>query len=203
MDGHHGHDGHMDHFDHTGHYGSSDHSMHEVVDSTGHMEISAHGPGHGHSMTFHFGFTETILFECWKTNSPTTLFASCLGIIILSALYEGLKYFREFLFWKTYNTNVQYRAVEIPADKNVVRDEQVVTMVGEVITKQPMSMFSGMHVLQTLLHIIQLSISYLLMLIFMTFNVWLCLSVIFGAALGYFMFGWKKPVVVDVTEHCH
>jgi len=37
----------------------------------------------------------------------------------------------------------------------------------------------------------------------MTYNVWLCLAVLFGATLGYFLFGWKKSVVVDVTEHCH
>lgn len=203
MAGHHDHSGHFDHMGHPGH-------DHTAADSPAmdnmHHDHSAHSPvSHmGHSMMFHFGFEETILFEFWKTTSPATLIASCLGIIILSALYEGLKYFREYLFWKSYNNNVQYRAVEIPAaNKNVVRDEQVVTMVGEVITKQPMSMFSQMHALQTLLHVIQLSISYLLMLIFMTFNVWLCISVVFGAALGYFMFGWKKPVVVDVTEHCH
>ncbi|XP_034254323.1 high affinity copper uptake protein 1 [Thrips palmi] len=195
---HHSHSDHME--DHSGHHVHADTPMADAAIN----DHSAHFSMGGHSMTFHFGYQEKILFDCWQTTSPTTLFASCLGIVILSALYEGLKYFREYLFWKSYNNNVQYRAVEIPAgNKNVVRDDQVVTMVGEVITKQPMSMFSRMHALQTLLHIIQLTISYLLMLVFMTFNVWLCLSVVFGAALGYFMFGWKKPVVVDVTEHCH
>ncbi|KAE8750996.1 hypothetical protein FOCC_FOCC002424 [Frankliniella occidentalis] len=202
MEGHHDHGAHSEHMGHDHHHVADISPMDNM-----HSEHSVHtgmGMSHmGHSMIFHFGFNETILFDCWKTTSPTTLFASCLGIIILSALYEGLKYFREYLFWKSYNKNVQYRSVEIPGNKNVVRDDQVVTMVGEVITKQPLSMFSRMHALQTFLHVIQLTISYLLMLIFMTFNVWLCISVVFGAALGYFMFGWKKPVVVDVTEHCH
>lgn len=64
-------------------------------------------------------------------------------------------------------------------------------------------MFSATHLLQTFLHIVQISVSYLLMLIFMTYNIWLCAAVLFGATLGYFLFGWKKSVVVDVTEHCH
>lgn len=64
-------------------------------------------------------------------------------------------------------------------------------------------MFSSMHIYQTLLHILQVTISFLLMLIFMTYNVWLCLAVVIGAAGGYFLFGWKKSVIVDVTEHCH
>ena len=65
------------------------------------------------------------------------------------------------------------------------------------------TMTSGMHFYQTLLHIIQVTLSFLLMLIFMTYNVWLCLAVVIGAATGYFLFSWKKSVIVDVTEHCH
>lgn len=141
MEGHHDHGAHSEHMGHDHHHVADISPMDNM-----HSEHSVHtgmGMSHmGHSMIFHFGFNETILFDCWKTTSPTTLFASCLGIIILSALYEGLKYFREYLFWKSYNKNVQYRSVEIPGNKNVVRDDQVVTMVGEVITKQPLSMFS-------------------------------------------------------------
>jgi copper transporter 1 len=50
---------------------------------------------------------------------------------------------------------------------------------------------------------IQVFISYCLMLVFMTYNVWLCLSVILGAGIGYFLFGWRKAIVVDINEHCH
>lgn len=65
------------------------------------------------------------------------------------------------------------------------------------------TMLSWMHSFQTFLHIVQIIISYFLMLIFMTYNVWLCFAVVLGAAIGYFLFGWKKSVIVDVTEHCH
>lgn len=64
-------------------------------------------------------------------------------------------------------------------------------------------MLSKMHFLQTFLHMVQMVISYFLMLIFMTYNTWLCIAVVLGAGVGYFLFGWKKSVVVDVTEHCH
>lgn len=37
-------------------------------------------------------------------------------IFIFGILYEGLKYYREHLFWKTYNA-LQYRAVSAP-EKN-------------------------------------------------------------------------------------
>ena len=59
------------------------------------------------------------------------------------------------------------------------------------------------HLLQTFLHVVQVTISYFLMLIFMTYNVWLCLAVALGAGFGYFVFGWKLNKVVDIYEHCH
>ncbi|XP_050423732.1 high affinity copper uptake protein 1-like isoform X2 [Adelges cooleyi] len=145
---------------------------------------------HMMSMSFHFGTDETVLFDWWKFNTTSGLIYSMVGIFLMATLYEGLKYFREYLFWKSYNA-IQYRSVQIPLEKGPSDP-----------VSQP-TMLSSTHFLQTLLHIIQISISYLLMLIFMTYNIWLCLAVLFGATLGYFLFGWKKSVVVDVTEHCH
>jgi copper transporter 1 len=64
-------------------------------------------------------------------------------------------------------------------------------------------MFGMHHLIQTVLHLVQIVTSYFLMLIFMTYNVWLCLAVAAGAATGFFLFGWRKSLVVDITEHCH
>ena len=183
-------------------------SMEHGRDHLGHtVAASAEGCAnmgmHGMLMTFHGGFCENVLFESWKISSVGGLIGSMIGIMIMAALYEGLKYYREYLFWKTYNA-LQYRSVTMPSEKNVVaEDNRVVHMVGEVIHKQPPTMLSWMHTFQTFLHIVQIVLSYFLMLIFMTYNVWLCFAVVFGAAIGYFLFGWKKSVIVDVTEHCH
>lgn len=198
------HDAHMSH-------GSMDHgSMHDhgamIQNSMNHSaskEACASMGTHSMSMTFHGGYCEYVLFESWKISSVGGLVGSMIGIMIMAALYEGLKYYREYLFWKTYNA-LQYRRVTMPAEKNVVaEDNRVVHRVGEVIHKQPPTMLSWMHTFQTFLHIVQIVLSYFLMLIFMTYNVWLGFAVVFGAAIGYFLFGWKKSVIVDVTEHCH
>ena len=61
---------------------------------------------------------------------------------------------------------------------------------------------SNAHCAQTLLYMIQMVISYLLMLIFMTFNVWLCIAVVLGATLGFYLFGWKKTALVETSDHC-
>lgn len=193
-----------------------DHSAHHMMDHTmvhsmvhnmdhhnNHTDMPDDDMGHdssgshmGHSMmamTFHTGYSETVLFDGWKINSVGGLIGSIVGIIFMAALYEGLKYYREYLFWKTYN-GMQYRSVSEPGEKNTSSEDNRIVQ---------RTMFSSMHFFQTFLHIIQVVLSYFLMLIFMTYNVWLCLGVVIGAALGYFLFGWKKSVIVDVTEHCH
>ncbi|RZC43215.1 high affinity copper uptake protein 1 [Asbolus verrucosus] len=192
----------MDHHNHNMHHGmqhgdmgSGTTGMPDDMGGMGDMMMSM-------SMSFHTGYQETVLFDQWKFSTVGGLIGSMIGIFFMAALYEGLKYYREFLFWKTYNA-LQYRAVTIPEKGVVSEDNQIVHMVGEVIHKQPPTMLSLMHFYQTALHMIQMVLSYFLMLIFMTYNVWLCLAVVVGAGVGYFLFGWKKSVIVDVTEHCH
>ncbi|XP_014210944.1 high affinity copper uptake protein 1 [Copidosoma floridanum] len=186
--------GHLNHnMDSVHHHHMMDHgnmnSPHDAVDATDSCATTSHMM----HMAFHGGFCETVLFDAWKISSISGLIGSIIGIIIMSALYEGLKYYREYLFWKTYNA-LQYRSVSMPQEKNGINSENRVV--------QP-TMLSWMHAFQTVLHIVQVILSYFLMLIFMTYNSWLCAGVVVGAAIGYFLFGWKKSVIVDVTEHCH
>ncbi|XP_063912323.1 high affinity copper uptake protein 1 isoform X2 [Zophobas morio] len=190
------HHAHMDHSVH----GMDSHPLHDGMDMT--TDMPPHSMDGHMSMAFHTGFSETVLFEQWKFSTIGGLIGSMIGIFFMAALYEGLKYYREYLFWKTYNA-LQYRAVTLPEKGVVSEDNQIVHVVGEVIHKQPPTMLSVMHFYQTALHMIQMVLSYFLMLIFMTYNVWLCLAVVLGAGVGYFLFGWKKSVIVDVTEHCH
>lgn len=42
-----------------------------------------------------------------------------LAIFLLGVFYEGLKYYRENLFWKSYNS-LQYRAVSTPEKNGTV-----------------------------------------------------------------------------------
>uniref|UniRef100_A0A182M4W1 Copper transport protein n=1 Tax=Anopheles culicifacies TaxID=139723 RepID=A0A182M4W1_9DIPT len=221
---------------HAGHAGHVDHSAHDHSI----MDHGAHGSHHGAadaaspagmvhhmmSMSFHGGYDETILFEQWKIGSLGGLLWSMLLIFVMAALYEGLKYYREHLFWRTYNA-LQYRPVTVTEKSNgngvAAAGTSTTDRVGGGVGAgdglngaggggalneegarivQP-TMLSLMHLYQTALHILQVTTSFLLMLIFMTYNTWLCLAVVLGAGLGYFLFGWKKSVIVDVTEHCH
>jgi len=58
-----------------------------------------------------------------------------------------------------------------------------------------------LHLFQTLLYIIQVFIGYLLMLGFMTYNTYICVSIMVGFAVGYLCFGWVIPVYLINGEH--
>merc|ERR1719259_677464 len=142
-------------------------------------------------MYFHFGYSEVVvLFEWWSISTVWELLLSMLGLFILAYLYEGLKFYRDHLF----------RASAGPVYTSSSKTDLTID---DGPQPRRMSMFSTVHVVQTLLHVVQFTISYILMLIFMTYNLWLCFAVLAGSALGYFFFGWRKSVVVDLTEHCH
>jgi len=48
---------------------------------------------------------------------------------------------------------------------------------------------------------LQVFLGYLLMLAFMTYNVWVCIAVILGAGVGYFLFG-VTPIILG-SDHCN
>ncbi|XP_074655100.1 high affinity copper uptake protein 1-like isoform X2 [Tubulanus polymorphus] len=202
----------------------SGHTMDTTTHSGDHMTPDPHS-GHGMTgmptgmphmggmkMFFHVGIKEHVLFEQWYIQSVGAMVGSCIAIFILACLYEGLKVLREYLLRK-HVVAIRYSAYDMPASTSGSSREAMVmeTQQNGSINPYPTilyshyrhKMISWPHILQTMLHILQIVISYFLMLIFMTYNVWLCIAVVLGAGTGYFLFGWKKAVVVDVNEHCH
>ena len=61
------------------------------------------------------------------------------------------------------------------------------------------------HVAQTAMHAMHLLFSYSLMLVAMTFNLYLILSVVLGVTTGYFLAGWNriKVATLAVSDTCH
>lgn len=160
----------------------------------------SHGGGDGDGMmmmpmTFYFGFKNVdLLFSGLVINTPGEMAGAFVAVFLLAMFYEGLKIAREGLLRKS-QVSIRYNSMPVPGPNGTILMETHKT-VGQ-------QMLSFPHLLQTVLHIIQVVISYFLMLIFMTYNGYLCIAVAAGAGTGYFLFSWKKAVVVDITEHCH
>ncbi|KOC63035.1 High affinity copper uptake protein 1 [Habropoda laboriosa] len=120
-------------------------------------------------MSFHVGVNEIILFNEWRVVNGTGVGWSMFGIILLTSIYEGIKSYRDYLYIHT--KHIQ--------KTNGARSRWSL-------------LFSKIHILQTILNVAQLIIGYCLMLIFMTYNAWLCIAVALGAMLGYWLFAWDK-----------
>ncbi|KAM6985544.1 high affinity copper uptake protein 1 [Aplochiton taeniatus] len=184
----------MDHMDHSNHA----HMNHDHMNHTDPTMAPSGGGHEGHmmmQMTFYFGYTGVeLLFSGLVINTAGEMAGACVAVFLLAVFYEGLKIGREFLLRRN-QVNVRYNSMPVPGSDGTVLMETHKT-VGQ-------RMISLAHMLQTVLHIIQVVVSYFLMLVFMTYNGYLCIAVAAGAGLGYFLFSWRKAVVVDITEHCH
>lgn len=113
-------------------------------------------------------------------------------IFLAAVAYEGLKYLREKMYYDAHKLE-QLAQDKDGSQQNLRTNQKPIRQ--QILNKQ--------HILQTLLHMLQVAVSYLLMLIVMTYNVWLFVAVVLGASTGYFLFGWIRNRAVDVTEHCH
>lgn len=141
------------------------------------------------TMWFHAGMNEYVLFHFWRVKDAGSLAYSMVILFLAAFSYEGLKYMRESLYANHNHKhgNSHTSSVELNGHHQPTRTR---------------GMLRPLHLVQTGLHAVQFLMSYLLMLVFMTFNVWLCLAVLLGATFGFFVFGFKKESAVDLTEHC-
>ncbi|KAL9988250.1 hypothetical protein ACROYT_G002674 [Oculina patagonica] len=178
----------MSHGGHSHHGGMDDNSTMSMHASTakmnhsmmGHHGGSAHQGGHGetagHAMMFHLRTDLNLLFEPWDISTTKVLVGSCIAVFFLSALYEGLKIFRARLM------NMHTRA-----SRQTDQEKDAVHIIGPRQGCRQ-NICSCHHLTQTVMHVVQVVLGYLLMLVVMTFQVYLGIAVILGAGLGYFLF---------------
>jgi copper transporter 1 len=207
----HSHHGMADH-------GAMDHSSHNAMviaasttSAPSHMDHQSSGhqmhsgePMHMMKMFFHFTFGDVLLFEGWTLDNTSMTFVACLVFFALAVLYEGLKCYREYLLKRnTRSPRLEISVISGESPNHAGGDVRSTLPSGSNRRSSYMKMLSLAHITQSLLHIVQVALSYTLMLAFMTFNGYLCISVLLGAGTGYFLFCWRKLTMVDVTEHCH
>lgn len=189
----------MDSMDHSGHQ-HAEHDTHHMSTTTSSpsspsIDHSSHQAASLHAMQFHFGCCETILFDFWTTSSALSMFVSCLLVFVLSCLYEMLKSYRTELQCRCKTNQMLWPA---NSSKNASSQLSASLDSRENCSRCFRYAFGKLHIAQTVLHVAQVLVAYILMLIFMTYNLWLCLSIILGAAVGYFVFAWKIRLVSDI-----
>ncbi|CAO4360483.1 unnamed protein product [Caenorhabditis nigoni] len=125
-------------------------------------------------MWFHTQPQDTVLFKTWNVTDAGTMAWVCAVIVVTGIVLEAMKFGR----WKIEKWQKQRE---------------------EVLTRSYFArLFSPIHVAQSILFMVQLCFSYVLMLIFMTFSVWLGLAVVVGLGIAKTFF--QKIMMMDMME---
>ncbi|XP_071965133.1 high affinity copper uptake protein 1-like [Antedon mediterranea] len=188
---------------HGGHHAMTthNHNLHHMGMAT--EDHMSHDPGSsdhssgGHNGYFTIGEKVILLFQNFSVieDDIGSFIAACVVIFVIAALYEGLKVFREILIHR-YSKQRGYEATDLEKSGSM-------TPLAQLDDEYGSTMWSAWNLLQSLLHIVQVTVSYMLMLLVMTFDVWIGLSVVLGAGFGHFLFAWKRKTTTDVNEHCN
>ncbi|XP_059139822.1 high affinity copper uptake protein 1-like [Physella acuta] len=150
---------------------------------------------------YHLGYQEYVLFFQTRTLSVGAMIGACFIVWAIAIFYEGIKFVRELLYQNRDKNFASRKGIINQSfdDPSKSNDEKSGSSKSSLSSRRRFCDWG--HFLQTFLHIIQIFVSYCLMLIVMTFNVWLCLAVFLGAGTGYFIFGWKRRDS-ESNEHC-
>jgi len=131
-----------------------------------------------HPMVFHFGVEETILFGFWKIDSAFGIIASSLVIVLMCFLMEFIRWVRNYR-----------NAQNSQGERGSLESNRKKCDLGLV--------------LDVVLHAVQLTVAYSLMLIFMIFNVWICMAIVFGEVFARLALTLLFPQFnFATTENC-
>jgi copper transporter 1 len=142
-----------------------------------HDEIKGMGSmNHMMKMYFHVGFDINILIYGWDATTNGRLLGTIAAVFLLGIVYEWIKFMRILL---AQDVRDNCSSVDLPS-----------------VGKEPSSSLdtpswfkkNNRHIMQSILYFFQASISFILMLLVMTFNIWIFLAVVFGMGFGYFLF---------------
>ncbi|CAK9290139.1 unnamed protein product [Gordionus sp. m RMFG-2023] len=163
---------------------------------------------------FHFGINDRILFENWKSQNIAEFLGSCFAVLILAIFHEFLRYLRIRLTSQyrlrctNKNCNCCFKKNNQTYYPNIISDDSsqhlTPAQFESKTTNQPANndpqICSHPNILKsnlppwsfkpilTALFALHTTISFLLMLIFMTYNLYLCGATIIGLSVGHWVF---------------
>ncbi|KAF7877537.1 hypothetical protein EAF04_001214 [Stromatinia cepivora] len=148
-----------------------DHSMHD-------MGMDMGGDRCNMNMLFTWDTTNLcIIFRWWHIRSTFSLLISLLGVVAITAGYEGIR-----SLTRRYETWVEKQQASITR-----RNQEEVGQ--------------RAHVIKAALYAFQYFYAFMLMLLFMTYNGWVMIAVGVGAFVGFLIFG--KDTSASKETACH
>ncbi|KAF5386009.1 hypothetical protein D9615_002636 [Tricholomella constricta] len=178
-----------------------------------------HGPGHGGhdmlmcsmNMLWNTQIIDTcIVFPSWHIRSHRGFVVSCLVIVALSVLYE---YLREIQ--KKYDLHLARALVTSAKGKGRATPGAVSGRSSPEVDYEERGLLNGRNlkgvtkgtlvppfarVVRAALYGATVFLSFFLMLVFMTYNAYLIVAVVVGAAIGHYVFGSTINVNAVLTD---
>ncbi|XP_036972425.1 probable low affinity copper uptake protein 2 [Acanthopagrus latus] len=146
------------------------------------------------SMTFEVSSSVTLLFDFWDVHGPAGMVLSVIVVLLLTVFYEVLKVWRVWLGSRSKLAQPQSPYAIPPShrtDNSSVLESSPSESSLTPIESQPSAPDTTnrylLHGIQTLLHMLQVSLGYMIMLCVMSYNTWIFIGVVVGSVLGYFI----------------
>ncbi|KAI8583065.1 hypothetical protein K450DRAFT_224043 [Umbelopsis ramanniana AG] len=137
-----------------------------------------------------------IVFEWWRIKSPFGLLLSCFIIAGVAAGYEFLRHASREYDDEIVAANKKKDASRRLEDEHAENDGLLSTSASALT-----SISQQQKVTRSIIYAVLVGISFWLMLVFMTYNGFLMISVVVGAGLGHYAFGGNLPT--DRGIQCH
>ena len=147
-------------------------------------------------MYFHTNFGDTFFIKPFTTSSHLETFYVCIIMFFLAIIYNSLKSYQYHLSQKrpSFETTC-YPVAEKFSESDSADDGN------HHLKSWIKCLFSIYNLLDTLIHVLLVTIGYLLMLAIMSFNIWILAAVIFGEGIGYFTFGYvRRAPTADANQ---
>lgn len=171
------------------------HIMPKMENDSTDMKMKMNGTGGMDMMMMQMYFVVsskvTLLFKEWHTTNSGEMIGSCIALFVTGILYEGLKTYRQKMLLRP------LQKLQVDSNHADGSELKFIRNTEKVSWKR----FTSQHIIQSLLHMVQVFIGYVLMLAVMTYNVWVCIAVVLGAGCGYFIFD-AQPMLLN-SDHCN
>ncbi|KAJ3274230.1 hypothetical protein HDV01_003303 [Terramyces sp. JEL0728] len=179
-------------------------------------ELSTNGPAM--KMYFHWGIRDYVLFQTWVPFSSFSYFMACLFCLFAGVGYEYLLYFNLTLEAKWRHKEEEIKlpqpdtislqsssAPNTPSHPVMEEDSPLMNVYPDQTQKSYWSPFS-IRLCRAGMRFVTIGAAYVCMLLVMSFNVGLFFSVIFGLAVGNFVFSGPafsaRLIFKPEKEHC-
>ncbi|KAI9101953.1 Ctr copper transporter family-domain-containing protein [Phlyctochytrium arcticum] len=160
--------------DHSEHMNHAGHHMPDVAATAAGTAHSSGVGGHSMSMVWNWSYDTTIIFESWRTDGLRS-------ILLASILTYLATYF--FEYYRTFRAERDRMLVVEMEGRNHIRTRRL-------------------QVQRALLHGLEFFVGYLLMMVFMSMNGFLCLSMVAGAISGFYVFQ-RSSLPPPKAAACH